>query len=293
MTLFRSLAIALALIAVFAVTRKAEAAQIYKLAVTDLEGMEELQREFARFREVLNTATGYDFELFPVNNRTAAVEALRSKNVDFVLTGPAEYVVFKKLTNATPVIGFSRPDYFSSVVVMADSGYTSLEDLKGQKVAFGDVGSTSKHLGPMQIFSDHGINALSDLEPMYIDQNVGWQALKRGDVAAFGTTNSKFMQLREKDELPPGAFRVIARGPDLPNDVLLVGPHVDQKVVDTVRNVFDSHSDELIAALLVGEENQKYQGMKFISSIKDSDYNYVREMYATIGYPQYAEFVGD
>ena len=35
------------------------------------------------------------------------------------------------------------------------------------------------------------------------------------------------------------------------------------------------------------------KGMKFISSVKDSDYNYVREMYATIGYPQYAEFVGD
>ncbi|MFW5733478.1 MAG: phosphate/phosphite/phosphonate ABC transporter substrate-binding protein [Oceanidesulfovibrio sp.] len=293
MTLFRSLAIALALFAALAVVQVAEAAQTYKLAVTDLEGMEELQREFAEFRETLNNATGFDFELFPVNNRTAAVEALRSKKVDFVLTGPAEYVVFKKLTEAKPVVGFSRPDYFASIVVMADSGYTSLEDLKGKKVAFGDVGSTSKHLGPMQILSDHGINPLTDLEPQYIDQNVGWQALKRGDVAAFGTTNSKFMQLRSKDELPAGAFMVLERGRDLPNDILLVGTHVDDKAVENVRKAFETHSDELIAALLVGEENQKYHGMKFLSKVKDEDYNYIRSMYATIGYPQYAEFVGE
>lgn len=293
MTLFRSLAIALALVVALAATTVAEASQTYKLAVTDLEGMEELQREFAKFRETLNNATGYDFELFPVNNRTAAVEALRSKNVDFVLTGPAEYVVFKKLTEAKPVVGFSRPDYFSSIVVLADSGYTSLDDLKGEKVAFGDVGSTSKHLGPMQIFSDHGINPLTDLEPVYIDQNVGWQALKRGDVAAFGTTNSKFMQLRGQDELPAGAFMVLERGRDLPNDILLVGTHVDDNVVETVRKTFATHSDELIAALLVGEENQKYKSMKFLPNIKDEDYNYIRSMYATIGYPQFAEFVGE
>jgi len=33
--------------------------------------------------------------------------------------------------------------------------------------------------------------------------------------------------------------------------------------------------------------------MRFISNIKDSDYNYVRSMYATIGYPEYSDFVGD
>jgi phosphonate transport system substrate-binding protein len=33
--------------------------------------------------------------------------------------------------------------------------------------------------------------------------------------------------------------------------------------------------------------------MKFIPSIADADYNYVRKMYATIGQPQYAAFVGD
>jgi phosphonate transport system substrate-binding protein len=33
--------------------------------------------------------------------------------------------------------------------------------------------------------------------------------------------------------------------------------------------------------------------MKFLAGIADDDYDYVRSMYATIGFPQYAEFVGD
>jgi phosphonate transport system substrate-binding protein len=33
--------------------------------------------------------------------------------------------------------------------------------------------------------------------------------------------------------------------------------------------------------------------MKFIPSIADKDYDYIRKMYVTIGQPQYATFVGN
>ncbi|MCJ2163200.1 MULTISPECIES: phosphate/phosphite/phosphonate ABC transporter substrate-binding protein [unclassified Pseudodesulfovibrio] len=272
----------------------AMAAQKVRLAVTDLEGMEELQREFGIFRDKLGSLTGYEFEFSPVNNRTAAVEALKSKRVDFVLTGPAEYVVFKKRVQATPVVGFSRPDYFGSIIVLSAGGINSVKDLIGEKVAMGDVGSTSKHLAPMQILQDNGLNPLKDIKTVHVDYKVGFESLKRGDVKALGTTNDKFMKMRAKDkQLSPGAFKVIARGPDLPNDVLLVGPHVDKDVIEKVRAAFRDHGDEMIAAILTGEDNQKYKGMVFLPEVKDSDYNYVRAMYATIGYPQYSEFVGD
>ncbi|MGH8576974.1 MAG: PhnD/SsuA/transferrin family substrate-binding protein [Gammaproteobacteria bacterium] len=86
----------------------------------------------------------YDLSV-TVPNRTAAVEAMNAKKVDLVLTGPAEYVVFRKRTGAVPVLGFSRPDYFATIVVLADSGLGRIADLRGKKVALGPVGSTSKH----------------------------------------------------------------------------------------------------------------------------------------------------
>ena len=84
-------------------------AQTVKLAVTDIEGLEALQQEFKAFEEVLETSTGLDIELFPVSSRTAAVEATNQGQVDLILTGPAEYVVIKELTESEIVVAWQRP----------------------------------------------------------------------------------------------------------------------------------------------------------------------------------------
>jgi len=265
-----------------------------RLVITDLAGLEQLQAEFGRFKEVLTEATGLEYEFYPVTSRTAAVEALNAQKVDFVLTGPAEYVVMRKRTDAQPVVGFSRPDYFSAVIVMADSGIDAVMDLKGKTIALGDIGSTSNHLAPMQVMADYGLKPAEDVKVMHISANVAWEALKKGDVAAIGMNYGKFVGIRGKEtEFEPGAFRVIGRGPDLPNDVLMAGTHVDPQIVEKVRGAFISHSKELVEAILVGDDNQKYLGMKFLPNITDAEYDYVRSMYTTIGQPEYAEFVSN
>jgi phosphonate transport system substrate-binding protein len=267
-------------------------AEALRLAVTDIVGLENLQREYAPFQKVLSEKSGMQLELFPVPNRTAAVEALNAKKVDLVLTGPAEYVVFKKRTGAKLVVGFSRPEYYGSVVTFVGSGIDGVEDLKGKKVALGDVGSTSRHLSPVQVLADLGLSPRKDVQIMHINRNIAVEAMKRGDVAAIGINRTDMAGLSKK--FPDVAFKVIARGRDLPNDVLLAGPHVSDDTVTKLKKVFSENSDALVAAMLLGpDENQKFQGMRFIPGISDKDYNYVRKMYATIGQPQYESFVGN
>jgi len=274
-------------------------AETVRLAVTDLVGLEDLQREFGAFRDKLSEVSGYDIEFTPVTNRTAAVEALRFEQVDFVLTGPAEYVVMQNRADAQVVVGFSRPDYFALIVTMADNGYVNVKDLVGKRVAMGSVGSTSRHLGPIQVLADGGITPMDDLDIVHTKVPVLWEALKRGDAAAVGMNHTEFRRLRQQEldngNHQPGAFRVIARGPDLPNDLLMAGSHVSDEMIERLRDAFVNHSDELINSIVNGggTDVDKYTGMRFISNIKDSDYNYVRSMYATIGYPEYSEFVGD
>lgn len=269
-------------------------AQTYKFAVTDLEGMEELQREFGAFKKVLEDKTGDTFEFLAVPNRTAAVEAMKSKKIDFVLTGPAEYVVFKKMANVKQVAGFGRPDYFATIIVMADSGISSIKELKGEKVAFGSIGSTSKHLAPMQVIADYGLDPIKDIKAIHTNYKIQWKALKRGDISAIALTNDKFLKFRAAEtELEPATFRAIGRSMDLPNDVLLAGGHISDSVVQKLKNVFMNNQKELAKAMLAGEDNQKFKGMKFLANVKDSDYNYVRSMYKTIGYPEFSNFVGE
>ena len=283
--------VSLVLALVFSQTSTAESV---KLAVTDVEGLEQLQVDWGPFKAALEEASGLEIEFFPVNNRTAAAEALRFKKVDLVLTGPAEYVVMNKRTSAVPLVGFSRPDYFCALVVMADSGITQVQQLKGKDIVFKSVGSTSGHLCPAQLLMDYGLDPQKDINIKYVARNIMHESIKNGSADVLGDNYGSWVaKARDKDSLPPGAFRVLARSGDLPNDVLMAGSHVEPKVIKTIREAFQKSNDDLIAAVVTPGENEKYEGMKFLTEISDADYNGVRAMYSTIGYPQYSEFVGD
>jgi phosphonate transport system substrate-binding protein len=285
----------LAAAAIAVVAALPAAAETYKLAITDVEGLEQLQTDWGPFKTALEAASGQTFEFFPVASRTAAAEALRAKRVDFVITGPAEYVVINKLTNATTVVGLSRPDYFCGWVVLAGSDVVRPADLKGKKVAMDDIGSTSGHLCPSQVLADYGVDPLNDVEIVHTTRAVAHEALKRGDVAAIGVNYTSWVNgTRAKDDsVPPGSFRVIARSGDLPNDLLMAGSHVDPAVVDALRSAMVDGKAAVIESILsVGGDNEKYRGMDLVA-IEDSAYDPVRAMYATIGHPEFSAFVGE
>lgn len=78
----------------------------------------------------------------------------------------------KELTNPHIVVAWQRPDYFAQVVTLADGKISEVADLKGKKVSFGSVGSTSQNLGPAQALADVGLKYGVDYEPMIIARNV-------------------------------------------------------------------------------------------------------------------------
>ncbi|MCG8446836.1 MAG: PhnD/SsuA/transferrin family substrate-binding protein [Hyphomicrobiales bacterium] len=281
----------LAAAAIFAASTTAQAADPIRFAVTDIEGLEALQQEFSAFEKALEETTGLEVELFPVNSRTAAVEAMKAEQIDFVLTGPAEYVVIKELTDAKIVVGWQRPDYFSQIVALSEGSVKTVEDLKNESVSFGAVGSTSQHLGPAQALADLGLDYAKDYNPQIISRNVAVEALIRGDIAAVGMNFGHLQRIRAA--FPDTSFTVVGRGRDLPNDILVARAGVSDEAFEKIRNAFLNDSGTLMEAILQGEDNQKYKGGFFLTEIDDSDYDYVREMYRTIGVDTFSAFVGD
>ncbi|MEM9277125.1 MAG: PhnD/SsuA/transferrin family substrate-binding protein [Pseudomonadota bacterium] len=268
----------------------AQAADVV-MAVTDVEGLEQLQQEFGAVETALEKSTGLEVELFPVASRTAAVEAMNSSQVNFVLTGPAEYVVMKELTDAQIVVAWQRPDYFGQIVTLADGPIKTAADLKGKTVSFGSVGSTSQQLGPAQALADLGLDYGADYDAQIIKRNVAIEALIRGDIAGIGMNFGHLRKARKA--YPDVAFKVVARGPDLPNDILVSSATVDGKVLEKVRDAFVEDGAAIMKAVLKGDDNQKYAGGFFLDKVNDADYDYVRSMYKTIGVESFGAFVGD
>lgn len=284
--------VAVAALALAAHLTPASAQQPLRFAVTDVEGMESLQRDFGPFKQALEKHSGFKIEFFAVPGRTAAVEAMAAKQLDFVLTGPAEYVVFRARTSAQPVVGWTRPDYFSQVAVLADGPVKTLADLKGKKISFGEIGSTSQHLGPAQILSDAGLTYGRDYEPVFVKRNVAVEALKRNDLAAIGLNLTHLQLMRRAN--PAVAMRVLGRGRDLPDDLVLTASTTSPAIVSKMRETFLRHGEEIMKAVVsVKGDNEKYAGGTFLPNITDRDYDVIRSMYRAVGINQFTQFIGN
>lgn len=101
------------------------------------------------------------------------------------------------------------------------------------------------------------------------------------------------LQLSKEPKEVQDRFVVLAKSDPLPDDVLIVGNHIDEATTDKIKQAFNAHGKELMAALTSTESNAKYQGIEFRTDVEDKDYDPIRTMYATIGYPEYSEFIGE
>jgi phosphonate transport system substrate-binding protein len=260
-----------------------------RLAVTDLQGLEELQREFGAFKDELEKQSGLEFEFFAVNDRTAAAAALEADRVDVVVTGPAEYVVIHEKTGAQPIVAIERDGYHSTIYTRTDSGITSLEQLRGKKVAMSDVGSTSGHLGPSQMLVDAGLKPGENVEVLTVGDTTH-EALKRGDVDAVGIGYHDYEEFMASDDA--AKYRVLAEGPMLPPDLLMAREGLDEQTVTTIRDTFNEHFDTLLPAMLQGKDNAKYENAKLVN-VTDKNYDAVRSMYQAVGVNDFSQFLGD
>jgi phosphonate transport system substrate-binding protein len=251
--------------------------------------MDALISEWGPFKEALEKATGHSFEFFPVTSQTATAEALRSKKLDFAITGPAEYVAINKLTNAEAMIGLARPDYYCGIVVKNADGINRVADLKGKAVSFANPGSTSGHFCPMQVLMDHGLDPMKDIKVVHTKKNLQHTGLVRGDTAAIGVKISSWIKYdRSKEANGNGDYKVLARSGDLPYDMIMGAGHLTATERDEIKNAIVANEALMVAGILAGLDdkgemaNDKYEGTRLLPVV-DSDYDMVRDMYITAG----------
>jgi phosphonate transport system substrate-binding protein len=289
--MFKSLVAAAALALTALTAPIAQASETIRMAVTDVDGLENLQREFGPFKAKFEEITGLKLQFFGVSGRTAAVEAMAAGQIDFVLTGPAEYVVFAARTKAVPVVTWQRPDYFSHVVVLDDGKINAPADLKGKKVSFHEIGSTSRHLAPASLLKDAGLEYNRDYEAVFVKVNVGLEALRRGDLAALGMNRNDVAGVAKK--MPDLKIKVLIKSKELPDDVLIAAPTVKAATVETVKKAFLDKGADLMGAVLATEANQKYAGGTFKPGVADSDFDVIRAMYRAVGITAFDKFIGN
>ncbi|MCH8529725.1 MAG: phosphate/phosphite/phosphonate ABC transporter substrate-binding protein [Saccharospirillum sp.] len=250
-----------------------------RYADTGVEGMEELRRSFGPFVAVMEEATGLNIEFFPVGNRTAVVNALRFEQVDVVMTGPSEYVAMdSQVQGAQPIVSLARPAYASIFIVPQDSPYQTLADLKGTRISMKSVGSTTGHIIPAYMLVEAGLDVDRDVQILNLGGTL-FEALISGDVDAAATG------VRDWDgfvERAGDGYRILAQSPQMPDDLVVAGPHIASDCADFIRDAMMASGEALIQATLQPEGRDRYLGASLMP-VNDSSYDVVRDAYAALG----------
>lgn len=106
------------------------------------------------FEAYLEKQLGVDVEIFTAGNYDGVIQALAADQIEFASLGSSAYAAAYTETNGgvEPLLAGVDKDgssgYFSVVTVRCDSGYKSIDDLKGKVLAFADPDSTSGYAVP-------------------------------------------------------------------------------------------------------------------------------------------------
>ena len=202
------------------------------------EEIEDFQ-EFVAYLDANAGRLGVEAVDFHVDTSTEAmIESIRSGRVGIYVDSPLVAAMIGRETGARPFLRRWKKgvaEYHSLIVTRADSDIETLDDLRGEVVAFDDRFSSSGYLLPMAMLLDEGL-AMHELQNAgqgvpadsvgYIftgdDNNTIYWVVK-GKVAA-GALSPKDLAKIEKKR--PGTLRIVARSMDIPRHVLVHGPGV-------------------------------------------------------------------
>ncbi len=259
---------------------KGDKLESLKLAVTGIEGVEQLHNEFGAFKDELEKVIGLPIEFYALTDNASAISALESKEVDLILAGGADYVMLKNSDHSVyPIAALTRPGYIPIIISHVDSGIKTIADIKPEHIiGTRNIGSTSGHLMPLKALVDAGL----DIEKDVIVQEIGSsneKAFLAKEIDLLPTTLLNYRQLRAKELT---MFNIIYQGNALPNDLLVGGSHLDASFVEGIKAAIVEKSDDLMKAILVSKENEKYAESMFVEA-EDSDYDELRDACKTLG----------
>jgi phosphonate transport system substrate-binding protein len=245
------------------------------------------------FAAFLEERSGLRCQPVVVDSYSQLIRAIAENRVEFAFLSPLGYVTAAQVADAEILLKCERgghPHYWSVILVRRDSGIHNLGELKGKRIAFTHLGSTSGYVVPMSALLAEGIDP--DRFFAEIVYSGGHSAVIRavlaGEVDAGATfaddpegregawTAEEFIAAAEAAKLVPIYF-----SPPIPGDTFTVTARMRERqaaVVEQVRAVLLAMGQSNAGRLILGD---LYNIDNLIPG-QDADYEVVRTAFAAV-----------
>lgn len=171
--------------------------------------------------------TGLQFDIRVGQSYNAVVEAMCSGSADIAFVGPVTYIQASQRHCAellAVAVEHGQSIYYAGVFTKAASPIRGLRDLKGKRVAFGDVNSTSSFVFPMTMIMDAGLDPVRDLAAIRLTGSHAnsLAALVQGQVDASCLSFDSFDKAIAQGAVDPATIRVVARSIAIPQPPIVM-----------------------------------------------------------------------
>lgn len=193
--------------------------------------------------KAVSRMTGMDFDIKVGQSYAAVVEALCNGAADIAFVGPVTYIQARDRGCADLLaVGVEKNQsiYYSGLFTLAASPVRAITDLKGKRVAFGDINSTSSFTYPMAMILDAGLDPVRDLGAVRITGSHAdsLAALIHGQTDAAALSFDSYEKAVEEGAVDPATIRIIAKSPPIPYPPLIMNSRLDKIVKEKLRDAF-------------------------------------------------------
>jgi len=250
-----------------------------KVALLPDESPASIIKKNDKLKAYLESAIGKPIELVVTTDYSSMIEAMRRGQIDVGYFGPLSYVLLKQkmpgaIAFAAKLEG-GAPTYKAVVIAGADSGVSTLRDLKGKIVAFGDPASTSSHLIPKHMLREAGLTPGDDYRDVFAGaHDAAAIAAQNGNAQAAGLSLFLFTTLVEQGTLKADKVKVIAESRPYPNYPWVLTDDLDPKLQESIKSAFYDLKDKDVLKPLKAEG---------FAPMKDADYDEIRSMAKLLG----------
>jgi phosphonate transport system substrate-binding protein len=203
------------------------------------------KKDFQPIFGAIGQATGLSFDIKVGQSYSAVIEAMCNGAADIAFYGPSSYLQ-AKARGCSELLALAVRNgesvYYSGIFARVDSGINAIADLKGKRIALGDVNSTSSFNVPVAMMLASGFDPARQAGAINMagsHANV-LKALAEGLVDTGGASFDSFEKAVNAKALDPSKVKVIAKSPPIPYPPLAIHPKVNDGVKAKLRDAFNN-----------------------------------------------------
>jgi len=192
-------------------------------------------RQYLPFLDYLQRETGYPFELRFTPADRDIIDLLGKGEIHLAAVGATSYLKAREKYGvkilARGLNKEGRAEYRSMIVVRPNAKIKRIEELRGKRMAFGDINSTQGHLIPRIIFAEKGIALEKFASYQYTGSHRNCaKAVVTDQADACGMQDTMARDLETN-----GDIRILHVSSYFPSSGVAINKGVDDKVLDKIR----------------------------------------------------------